>query len=151
MKRLAILFTVTLLVLKSSLVLAQNATAPTTQPSVPQRPAVLVLPFEMLGEEDRYTWIGRGVQQNLQADLGRSGMVDVVGKIVITTAGQAAWPADFEPQKLTDEQAIKMAEQANATTVIYGSYSMVFPDVRITGKVVDVGTGKVLNFLKANG
>ena len=114
----------------------QQAAAPT---------AVLVLPFTMLGGDGKYEWIGQGIQQNLQAELGRTGL-DVVGTLTVKPMNMLA----VQPKDEVDA-ALKAAAEARADVVIFGNYQVSENDLRITGRIIDVASGQNVGFIKVNG
>lgn len=110
-------------------------------------PAVLVLPFTMLNNDGKHDWIGQGIQQNLQAELGRAGL-DVVGTVQVQPMNRA--PVIVRPEDEADA-ALKMATEAKADVVIFGNYHVVEQNVRVTGRVTDVASGQTVGFIKADG
>jgi TolB-like protein len=97
--------------------------AQATQPAH-SRQRVLVLPFAPTNDADKFSWMGRSIQQNLLGDLVMSREIDVVGTSVTTA------PADTRA-------ALDEAKRADADFVVFGSYQVVDPEVRITGQVLN--------------
>jgi TolB-like protein len=100
-------------------------------------PRVVVFPFAPTGSVGAYDWIGRGIQQSLVADLSRSGTAQVVFP---TTQ-----PAGERVNRM------QMAAEAGANAVVVGTYQVNDGEVRVTGEVFDVGSGRNLGGIKATG
>lgn len=118
---------------------ATLAAAPATQPAAQAEgpvPDVLVLAFDEIDANPVQDWIGSGVQQSLVADLSQL-------KTLQTSSG-AGRTADLQ-------RAVETGRRAGAAYVILGSYQVVEPQLRISGQVVDVTTGRVIGGLKATG
>ncbi len=101
------------------------------------RPTALILPFAPVGPSDR-DWIGKGVQQDLAAELIR------------TTRLRVATPSNVPPVS-DPETALKIARDANSTFVIFGQFQVMETTVRITGQVMETATGQTVISLKATG
>ena len=109
---------------------------PATQPA-PSTPLVLVMPFVPVGDATRLEWVGQAVQQNMMTELARMRSLKV-----------AAGPAGVA----NDADAVKRAaREAGAAFVVFGNFQLVEPDLRITGEMIDVGTGQSIAGLKATG
>lgn len=115
--------------------LAQDAA--TTQPAPNETATVFVLPFTPPAPP-QYQWIGRGVQQDMLADL----TPHVRGSVA--APGDAAPAADSPP-------ALQAARTRGASIVVFGSAQAIGDELRLTGQVVDVTSGKPLAGLKATG
>ena len=115
--------------------LAQDAA--TTQPVPNETATVIVLPFTAPAPP-QYQWIGRGVQQDLLADLTPH------------VRGSVAAPADAAP--VADAApALQAAPTRGASIVVFGSAQAIGDQLRLTGQVVNVSSGKPLAGLKATG
>jgi TolB-like protein len=99
------------------------------------QPKVLLLPFDSIGPAERQ-WVAKAVQQNLLAELSR---INSVQPLV----------ADKIARDQTD--ALKLAADANADYVVFGSYQSVEGDLRITGQVIDVARKQAVAGLKTTG
>jgi TolB-like protein len=125
---LAILATIT------STVRVRADDAPATQPA----PAsILVLPFEMLSNTVDNNWISDAVQQSLATEVARDPAVQVV--------------TSKAPATLDIDAAGKAAKDAGATIVAFGSFQTTDTDVRITGYLMDVPTGRIFSAIKTSG
>lgn len=111
--------------------------APTSQRAANETPTVLVLPFTAPAPP-QYQWIGRGVQQDLLADLTPH------------VRGSVAAPGDAAPASDTSP-AVQAARTGGALIVVFGSAQAIGDELRLTGQVVDVTSGKPLAGLKATG
>jgi len=104
------------------------AVAASTSALADQR--VMILPFNGLNLGANQQWIGKGVQENLAADLGRNG-VD---------------PVPYNTQVIIEDNvtAARIARGQNAPYVIRGSVQVVGNDLRITAQLIDVASGGTL-------
>jgi TolB-like protein len=98
---------------------------------------VLVLPFTATDGEAQDAWIGRAISQSLTADLSIDRTMQV--------------SSDKTADADTTAEAAAAGAKADAKQVIFGSFQHVGQDVRITGHIVDVASGKVTAGLKATG
>ncbi len=111
--------------------IAKAAEAPAPQ-------SVLILPFTSPENAGDYAWAGRGIQQSLVVDLTRDGGVKVLAPATATSAADV-------------DAAIKAGRDAGASTVVFGAYQVVDKNIRVTGQVVEVATGKSIESLKGTG
>ena len=112
-----------------------HAQLPATRPAESQ--SILVLPF-VSPPGQQFNWIGKGIQQNLIAEISP----DLRGSI--------ASPAGIQPTE-DPAAALKAARDAKAAAVIFGSAQVIGKQIRLTGQVLDVPSGKSLGTLKATG
>ncbi|HEX2972664.1 MAG TPA: hypothetical protein VHP11_10045, partial [Tepidisphaeraceae bacterium] len=114
---------------------------------------VLVVPFTMLDNNAKQAWIGRAIQQNLQAELGQQPDLQIVGSITLQEQkpNVLAMRSPSEPTILDDNAAIALGKSASADLVIFGSFQIVGDDLRITGKMLDVTNKRIIGHLKATG
>src|SRR5690242_3728076 len=97
---------------------------------------ILILPFTPVNPNDARPWIGRSIQDSLIADLTVSAPSRVI-------------TSNETPN--SDEQAIALAKRLGAHYVVIGSFASADPDLRITGKIIDVETGQPIGGLKVTG
>src|SRR5665213_196751 len=97
---------------------------------------ILVLPFMALNPNDASAWMGKSIQESLVADLTVSAPDRVV-------SGQQIAPSV--------EAALNLARQNGARFVVAGGFASSGQQLRITGQVLDVQTGKPITGLKATG
>jgi TolB-like protein len=103
----------------------------------PEKGSILVLPF--LGQPGGGgDWMGRSIQQDLLADLTQG------------TAARILAPANL-PAAADPAAALQSARSQVATWVVFGQVQVSGAEVRITGQVLDVTSGKPLGALKATG
>src|SRR5215469_14125509 len=119
------------------LVLAQGglvgAAPPTTQPAG----TILVLPF-VSPTPANFDWVGKGIQQNLIAELSPN------------LLGEAVSPANL-PATDDAATALQVARENHAAVVVFGGTQLLDKQIRITGQVLDVASAKLLGTLKATG
>jgi TolB-like protein len=132
-----------LLILWTSVtVCAQPVVAPPVQEGIRQH-AVLIIPFRMLGNDEKFAWVGQAIQENLQAELARSSLLRMVTSVPARPAPVAG---------ATDEQAwLQAASNAQATVLVMGSYQVADQEIRVTGKILDVASGQLIGALRASG
>lgn len=97
---------------------------------------ILVLPFQAVNPSETNSWVGKSVQQSLVADITAMAPDRVV------TSDQFA---------VTVESAITMGRQAGARYVVAGGFVTMGHDLRITGQILDVESGKPVGALKVTG
>jgi TolB-like protein len=117
--------------------MAQDAGAAAAPPG---RPSLLLLTFSPIGDAPNSAWIGPAIQQNALAELSRMRAVQP-----LVPAGQPA------VNPLDAEQALKSARAAGATFVVYGSFQLADPGIRVTGQLLEVRTGQFIGGIKATG
>ena len=59
-------------------------------------------------------------------------------------------PADVAPPA-SDQAAMAAGQKLGATLVVYGTYQIMDPNVRIIAKMVDVSSGRVVGSMQATG
>jgi len=96
---------------------------------------LVVLPFAETGPS-RYPWVSRAIQQDMVAELGRTTRARI---------GESDRPA------LSDSAAIDAARRAGASAVVQGQYQAVGNEMRISGQVLSVTSGKAMGSFSANG
>jgi len=111
--------------------------SPTTRPNAAEPPMVLLLPF-VPPADGTSQWIGKSVQQDLAAALAPN----LRGRAIAPTTAPAA--AD-------ESSALATAPELNAAVVVFGQAQLMGKQIRLTGQVVDVATGKSLGNMKATG
>jgi TolB-like protein len=100
------------------------------------RPTVAVAPFQVLGP-DGHDWLGRAVQEGLATSLQKSS-----GFSGVIIAGLA--PADARA-------AIDMTKSATPDVVIFGAVQIQDDQIRVTGQLISIHTGRPLGALIADG
>ena len=97
---------------------------------------ILILPFNGLNPSEYQAWLGRSIQQSVLADL------------TAVAPGRVA-SADIEARDAN--AALDAARKAGARFVVFGNFTTVDHELRLTGQVLDVSTGKPVTALKATG
>ncbi|HSZ58206.1 MAG TPA: hypothetical protein VK797_21255 [Tepidisphaeraceae bacterium] len=129
MRHLPWLVVLVLLVSRTSV----HAAPPATRPSS----TVLVLPFVPPAGAN-LDWAGKGIQQNLIAELSPN------------LRGEAVSPANL-PATDDAATALKAGRENHAPVVIFGGTQLLGKQIRATGQVLDVNNAKLLGTLKATG
>jgi TolB-like protein len=120
------------------------AQAATTQAAAGERPPmnVLLLRFDQLDQQAGMQWVGRAVQQSLLAEAVRLRTVQAITPKEETLTNHST----------TDQSvAQRMGQEAGAEYVIFGSYQTLENELRLTGSILDVSSGKIIGGLKATG
>lgn len=97
---------------------------------------ILVLPFNGLNPSEYQAWLGRSIQQSLLADL------------TAVAPGRVS-AADIDARDVN--AALDAGRKNGARYVVFGNFTTVDHDLRLTGQVLDVSTGKPVAPLKATG
>src|SRR4051812_31284343 len=116
-----------------------SAQAPATTQSVERPPMnVLLLRFDQLDQTAGMQWVGRAVQQSLLAEAVRLRVVQAITPKEETLTNHST----------TDESvAQRMGQESGAEYVIYGSYQTLENELRLTGSILDVSSGKIIGGL----
>ena len=129
------------IVMVASVVRAQ---LPATTQAAAERPPmnVLLLRFDQLDQAAGMQWVGRAVQQSLLAEAVRLRFVQAITPKEETLTNHS-----------TTDQSIaqRMGQESGAEYVIFGSYQTLENELRLTGSILDVGSGKIIGGLKATG
>jgi len=96
---------------------------------------VLLLPFDSIGPAEK-PWVAKAVQQNLLAELSRINSVQ---------------PLVSDKIAKDQDDAMKLAADAGADYVVFGSYQSVEGDLRITGQIIEVSKKQPIAGLKTTG
>jgi TolB-like protein len=99
--------------------------------------SILVLPFSS-PSTDADGWVGKAVQQDLLTDLTQGTTLQAVGPASVAPAADA-------------DAAIHAARDKGAAFVVYGQAQKTDKEVRLSGQVLDVSSGKPIGALKATG
>lgn len=103
----------------------------------PGQAKILVLPFAPLNPTDPRPWVGKSIQRSVAADL----TVASPGQVVSAESAAAS----------DTESAIREAKRIGAAFVLLGNFVTAGDDLRVTGQVLDAGTGKAMAAVKATG
>jgi TolB-like protein len=128
------------------------AAAPATQPGAPAvQPVavpvvaqhvvptkIVIMPFPAMGDVVGRLWIGAAVQQSLSADVSRLGGMTVMSVV--------------QGVNVADTNAVlQSAKSTGCDTVVSGTCQFAGDEMRITGQVMDVVSGKSIGGLKVSG
>src|SRR3954454_11242180 len=116
---------------------AEYASAETTAPATGQTTSVLVLPFTAPAAAE-YQWVGQSVQQVLASDLSHGSTL----KVMAPASAKSAADAD---------EALASARDAGASIVVFGQTQVLDKEIRLTGEMLDVATGRSITGLKSTG
>jgi len=110
---------------------------PLAEQAAPSQLKLLVLPFASVANADRDAWIGRAISEALTADLS------IDHTLSVTTDKNR--PVDAA------NDALAAGKQAGAQSVVYGTFQNVGENVRVTGQILDVESGKPVAGITATG
>jgi len=110
---------------------------PTTAPSAPVT-KVLIVPFKQMGDPTSHAWVGAAIQENLISDTTANPVTQAVG-------------LNQPLANMDSADAAKAASGAGASIVVFGSYQVAADQLRVTGQVMDVGSGRALATLQVTG
>jgi TolB-like protein len=110
---------------------------PTTLPSAPLA-KVLIVPFKQMGDLSSHAWVGAAIQENLISDTAANPTVQAIA-------------ANQPLANMDSPDAVKVAQGAGASIVVFGSYQLSADQLRVTGQALDVGSGRVLATLQVTG
>jgi TolB-like protein len=105
--------------------------------ATPANEQILVLPFS-IAPGTAESWIGKGMQQELQTDLARGTVARVVAPASLPAAADSA-------------EALEAARRVGATMVVFGQVQRNGMEVRLSGQVMNVAAESSLGSLKATG
>jgi DNA-binding winged helix-turn-helix (wHTH) protein/tetratricopeptide (TPR) repeat protein len=113
---------------------------PAPAPAAPDgRPTIVVLDFANVTGDPEVAWLGAGIAETVTSDLADFDRFRVVDR---WRAAQAQRAGRSTPD---------VAAAVGATLVVAGSYQRSGPSLRITARLVDVGTGDALADVKVDG
>jgi len=119
------------------------------QPKLVLEGVIAVVPFISRSTDPDHQWIGAGIAAGVSTDLSQLGLTllgpDTVSGVLTSLGGTTA-PSD------ADDTALRQAfQERGAAWLVVGAVQHVGPLVRITARVVDVGTGQVVHLARADG
>jgi TolB-like protein len=122
------------------------------QPRLVLEGVIAVVPFISRSSDPDHQWIGAGIAAGVSTDLSQLGLTllgqDTVSGVLTNLGGTAA-PFDVGAD---DDPAFRQAfQERGAAWLVVGAVQHVGPLVRITARVVDVGTGEVVHSVRADG
>ena len=99
---------------------------------------VLVMPFTVLNVPDSDQWVGKGVQENIIAEFGRTGTYN---------------PVAFNGQVIVEDNATaaRLGRGAQAALAVRGAAQMVGDRLRLTAQLIDSKNGDTIRTASVTG
>lgn len=114
--------------------------APSANPAPAVTQQLVILPLAPYKNQVRFAWLSRDVQNDLQ------GWVDNIPGL------RATLPADVGQKPVGEDlAAAEVGRGLGASLVLYGTFQLMDPDVRIVVKLADTSTGQVLGVSRVTG
>ena len=113
-----------------------------------QRDTIVVVVFANLSREASDQWIGAGIAETVSSDLQNLGL-SVVGDRAVSDALGAA--QEWQGRAPADAAALDASRALGALWLVAGAYQRVGDLLRITTRLIDVGTGEVRHSAKVDG
>ncbi len=107
----------------------------TTAPTVRSAPRVEVFPFTAISGTAPGDWTGRGIQEELQSDVSRTGAT-----LVLAAQGAAV-----------GDDPLATARQNHADLAVTGSYQVVGDQIRANGHLIELATNNTVGGFSATG
>ena len=125
------------------------------QPRLQLEGVIAVVPFMNRSADPNHQWIGAGIAAGVSADLSQLGLTllgqDTVSG-VLTSLSDTTAPSEANDTDDTDDTALRQAlQERGAAWLVVGAVQHVGPLVRISARIVDVGTGEVVHSVRADG
>jgi tetratricopeptide (TPR) repeat protein/predicted Ser/Thr protein kinase len=109
--------------------------------AAPARPAVAIVPFEVMGGNPDAAWLGKGLPSMLITGLAQTPDIEVIGNERLSDAARQLGAAGLD---VVDRgQLADLARRSGARFVLVGSIVQVGRDLRIDARVEDLETGAV--------
>ena len=144
-RRLAVLLVATAF---STTTVQAGQSATDEVPSAPSR-TVAVMPFANISGAEADGWIGTGIAETLASDLPKIAGIEIFhGRVTAPVPISGAAPgAAFVDQTA----ALGLYRELGATWLVTGGYQRVEDQLRITARLLDVGTGAIVLTLRMDG
>jgi TolB-like protein len=108
--------------------------------------SVLVARFSNISQDQNDDWIGDGIAETVASDLQSLGGLSVVGRETVAS------PTGDSLSALPDTgRAVQLAQMADARWAVIGGYQRVGPMLRITARLVDARSARVVETLTVDG
>ena len=127
---------------------ADGAPVSTAAPTEPSEPSVAVLYFDNLSGDAELEWLRKGLTDMLVTDLSQSPDLRVLSTDRLYQILSDMKKLDERSTSFETVRAV--AEEADADTVILGSYAKLGDTIRISYKIQDAGTGEILEARSAD-
>jgi serine/threonine protein kinase/Tfp pilus assembly protein PilF len=115
----------------------------------PAQKAIAVMTFANISGDAADDWIGFGVAETVSGDLKSIQGLAVIGRERMYDLLRHAHAGD--QAALDDRRAIEIGRRLGAAWIVSGGYQRVGEQVRITARLVDVGTGALVKTVKIDG
>lgn len=130
---------------------APIASGPIASGPIAARPenAVAVMTFTNITKAEDDDWIGSGIAETVTADLKKVRGLSVIGREPIFELLK-----NLNTGQLNEDDqsfAIDIGRKIGATWILTGGYQRIGELIRITARVLNVGTGEVLRTVKIDG
>lgn len=102
---------------------------------------IAILPFEYISNENKYSWLSRGIPESILGAITR-----IEGYVVIESVqrDKILNEINFHQGKYVDvKSAVKIGKLLGAKKVIIGSCQVYGEQVEVTSRVVDIESGKI--------
>ena len=121
-----------------------RAFAQPAPPATPSPARIAVLPFANITGNPADAWIGAGIAETLAADLERAGMLVVRGGSAQQTGAPAAGANAADP-------LLEAGQALRAAWVAGGAFQRLGDRLRVTARVIDVGSNLVVHAVTVDG
>jgi len=118
------------------------------EPDLEETPSVAVLQFENLSGDPALDWLVTGLPDMFATDLSQSPELEVVGLGELYTVLAEAGGLEGEPP--TREVIKEVASRTGVRSVLLGSFAKAGDSIRISARLEDARTGRVLMSEKAD-
>jgi tetratricopeptide (TPR) repeat protein/tRNA A-37 threonylcarbamoyl transferase component Bud32 len=109
--------------------------------STPVRPAVAVLPFEVISGGADIAWLGKGLPSLLTTGLAQTPDIEVVGPERLSDAARSTGAKTLDA--VDRSRHADLARRAGARFIINGTIVQAGADLRIDARVEDLSTGAI--------
>ena len=107
----------------------------------PSRPAVAVVPFEVIGGTPEVAWLGKGLPSMLITGLAQTPEIEVIGAERLSDAARQVGAANVEA--VDRSQLSDLARRSGARYVLSGTIVQAGGNLRIDARIEDLTTGAV--------
>jgi len=109
--------------------------------AVAARPAVAILPFEVMGGSPEVAWLGKGLPSMLLTGLAQTPEIEVIGTERLSDAARQVGAANVDA--VDRSQLSDLARRSGARYVLSGTIVQAGGDLRIDARIEDLTTGAV--------
>ena len=119
-------------------------------PDIDETPSVAILQFENLSGDPELDWLVTGLPEMLATDLSQSPELEVVGLgELYPVLAELTVTGGLEGGSLTREVIEEIASRTGVRSVLMGSFAKAGDSIRISARLEDAKTGRVLMSEKA--